>query len=74
MYKATVRRNFTFEKFKSHGVFKKGEIITNLTEEDKNYLLANRAIENVEEIVEAAVEPAKKEKAVKKTTRTTKKK
>lgn len=79
MYEARVVRNFTFAKFKSHGEFKKGETIKNLTRADVDYLGGNNIyhtafIDNVREIVEEAVETPEVEKAVKKTTRSTKKK
>ena len=72
MFEAKVKRDFTFEKFKSHGLFKKGETISNLTSDDVAYLMGanpRRAvvIEDVKEIVEEAVEVKNTEKAVKPT-------
>lgn len=73
MYEARVVRNFTFEKFKSHGEFKKGETIKDLTKADVDYLGGNNTyhtkfIDNVKEIVETSVNPEEVETATKKTT------
>lgn len=73
MYEARVIRDFTFEKFKEHGVFRKGETIKNLTKADVDYLSGNNkdhavAIGNVREIVEEAVKSEEVETATKKTT------
>lgn len=72
MFEAKVKRDFTFEKFKNHGLFKKGETISNLTSDDVTYLMGGNprkavVIEDVKEIVEEAVEVKKVEKAVKAT-------
>lgn len=74
MYKAPVKRDFTFEKFKSHGVFKKGTTITNLTEEDVDYLKKAGVIGNAVEIVEEAVELVRVEEAEKTVEKAVKKK
>lgn len=73
MYEARVIRDFTFEKFKEHGIFRKGEIIKDLTKADVDYLSGNNsdhavAIDNVREIVEEAVKSEEVETATKKTT------
>lgn len=73
MYEARVTRNFTFVKFESHGEFKKGEIIKDLTKADVDYLSGDNSyhatfIDNVREIVEEAVKPEEVETATKKTT------
>lgn len=73
MYEARVTRNFTFAKFKSHGEFKKGEIIKDLTKADVDYLSGDNSyhapfIDNVREIVEEAVKPKEVETATQKTT------
>ena len=72
MFEARVKRDFTFEKFKEHGTFKKGEVISNLTDKDVEYLTGSNprkvaVIEDVKEIVEEAVEVKNVEKAVKAT-------
>ena len=72
MFEARVKRDFTFEKFKGHGTFKKGETISDLTGEDVAYLTGANpkhvsVIEDVKEIVEEAVEVKNVEKAVKAT-------
>lgn len=73
MYEARVIRNFTFVKFKSHGEFKKGEIIGDLTKADVDYLSGGNSyhgtfIDNIREIVEEAVKSEEVETATKKTT------
>lgn len=73
MYEARVIRDFTFKKFKEHGVFKKGEIIKDLTKADIDFLSGNNRyhgtfIDNVREIVEEAVKSEEVETATKKTT------
>lgn len=73
MYEARVIRDFTFETFKEHGVFKKGEIIKDLTKADIDFLSGNNRyhgtfIDNVREIVEEAVKSEEVETATKKTT------
>lgn len=77
MFEAKVAKDFTFQKFKAHGVFKKGEVITNLTAQDVDYLGGNNPyhtsfIEDVREMVvevQEAVPETKSEKAVKNTRR-----
>ena len=73
MYEAKVIRDFTFEKFKEHGVFHIGEIIKDLTKADVDYLSGNNqdhvvAIDYAREIVEEAVKSEEVETATKKTT------
>ena len=68
MYKATVKRDFTFKG----KAYKKGSKIEKLSKEDMEYLNGNNprrvsVITDIEEIIEKVVEPKKKvEKAVKK--------
>ena len=72
MFEARVIRNFTYSK-RGDRLYKRRETITDLTEEEKDYLLAHGVIDNVKKInipkekpVERAVVKAEKtEKAVK---------
>lgn len=74
MFEARVIRSFTWSK-RGDKLFKRKTIISDLTEEEKNYLLEHNVISDVKKItdkevkVEKAVEKAKVEKAVKKTTK-----
>lgn len=78
MFEARVIRNFTWSK-RGDKLFKRKDILKDLTKEDVNYLfehgvitdikkvdsIVENKVEKVEEEVEKAVEKAKAEKAVK---------
>lgn len=73
MYEARVIRDFTFRAKFPGRIFKKGDIIGNLTKQDVDYLSGNNRyhgtfIDNVREIVEEAVKSEEVETATKKTT------
>lgn len=64
MFKADVIKSFTWNK-RHDKLFRLGKEIENLTQEDVDYLKANKVIDNIRPMVESAVIEPKVEKAVK---------